>query len=191
VHLLEESSFVTTPPLEPMAKPLPQESDKLFIFPTVKRLNTPSFNLSIAKTPFEAKSIKKITLFVKQRFSHLDDNSIDNEITLISAAVPINGVLTPREDIINIRVLGVANPQTSNDKLNYNEKQTFQNWLQYDITHLLKSEVTKRNKLISIDSESFDVNNSFITVEYNYSNVSKFTSLRLQFINIIYLLTIS
>jgi hypothetical protein len=177
VHLLEESSLVTTPPSEPMAKPLPQESDKLFIFPTAKRLNTPAFNLSIAKTSFEAKSIKKITLFVKQRFSYLDDNNIDNEITLISAAVPTNGVLTPFEDIINMRVLGVVSPQ--NDKLNSNEKQTFQNWLQYDITHLLKPEVTKRNKLISIDSESFEINNSFITVEYNYSNVSKLTSVPL------------
>ncbi len=170
MHLLEESSLVTTPPSEPMAKPLPQESDKLFIFPIAKRLNTPAFNLSIAKTSFEAKSIKKITLFVKQRFSYLDDNSVDNEITLISAA---SGALTPYEDIINMRVLGVANPQISNDKLSSNEKQTFQNWLQYDITNLLKPEVTKRNKLISIDSESFEINNSFITVEHNHSNVSK------------------
>jgi hypothetical protein len=134
--------------------------------------------LSIAKKSFAANSIRKITLFVKQQAiaPYFVDNSIDNEITLISAAVPINGVLTPFEDITNRRVLGIVSPQTSNGKSNSNDRHSLQNWLQYDLTQLLEPEFAKRNKLVSIGGDSFDINNSFIRVDHNSNNVSKIVS---------------
>jgi len=170
MQVLEASSLVmSSAPVSETLKPEPLESDKIFIFPTVKRLNISQFNISVAKDlefSFGINSIKKITLFVKQLSSHLnlDDNNIDKELTVISTAVPVNGVLTRYQDISNMRVLGIVNPQT-------NDKQSLPNWIQYDLTDIIKPEVINTNKLVSFDSESFDMKDSFITVEHNYNNV--------------------
>ncbi|CAG2110641.1 unnamed protein product [Medioppia subpectinata] len=173
MQFLEASSLVqsSVPLPETAPKVEPLESDKIFIFPTVKRLNIPQFNISIAKSlefSVGLNSIKKITLFVKQLPSlltvNIDDNSVESELTVISTAVPVNGVLTRYQDISNMRVLGIVSPQTVADK------QSLPNWIQYDLTDLLKPEIIKTNKLVSFDSESYDMKDSFITVEHNYNN---------------------
>ena len=153
-------------PPEPVNREEPKESDKVFIFPTIRRLNIPQFNISVVKN--SQNLIKKITLYVKQK-SRIDsdiDNNIDKELAIISTAVPINGVLTRFQDISNMRVLGIVDPH--NDKSI--DRQS--NWLQYDLTQFLKPEVLKVNKLVSFDSESFDMRDAFITIEHFNQNVS-------------------
>ena len=153
-------------PIQEVPKLEPKESDKLFIFPTKKRQNSPQFNISIAKNSFDVESIKKITLFVKQKTDFdIENNTVDKEIAIVSTAVPVNGVLTRFQDISNMRVLGIVEPIVI-------DGQTVNNWLQYDLTQILKPEVLKPNKLVSFDSESFDMNDSFITIEQHNTNVS-------------------
>ena len=177
MQLLETSSLaLSSGQTEAVTKTEPKESDKVFVFPVVKRLNIPQFNISTAKNSFDVLSIKKITLFVKQKLnSKIDENSIDKELVVISTEVPVNGILTRYQEISNMRVLGIVDPQIPDDKLSVTDRQLPYNWLQYDVTEVLKPEVLKVNKLVSFDSDSFDMKDSFITIEQNNQNVSQNT----------------
>lgn len=170
LQLLEASSLaLSSQPPETINKVEPRESDKVFIFPTIRRLNIPQFNISVVKNSHHL--IQKITLYVKQKSSQIDydfDNNIDKELAVISTAVPVNGILTRFQDISNMRVLGIVDPQSDKtvDKLSPN------NWLQYDLTQILRPEVLKANRLVSFDSESFDMRDAFVTIEHFNHNVS-------------------
>ncbi|XP_054154311.1 growth/differentiation factor 8-like [Oppia nitens] len=180
VQLLEASSLalpVPQPTPEPVAKREIKDRDKVFIFPTlnVSRLNKPQFNISVNdnKQFYSVKSINKITLFVKKTSKLLavndDDNShVDNDLTIISTTVP---VLTRLQEILNMRVLGILSPQPVNN--NINEIDRLFNWIQYDLTDILRHEVINTNKLVSFDSDSYDLKDSFITIEHNYNNIRR------------------
>lgn len=172
LQLLESSSLNNAPTSHPTPSPLSEETDKLFLFPVTKKFNTPTFNLS--KPTLSLHPVKKITLFIKQELSssYLVNSYLDQEIALISAAVPKSANFTPYEDISSMRVLGLVNPQINSDiNINLPEKQSVK-WLQYDVTELLEPELVK-GRLISIDSsDEFEINTTFMILEYDYSNVS-------------------
>lgn len=163
MQLLEASS--SQPPSQtPPNEPISEDSDKLFLFPISPSSSKPVFNISLHNPSVGMHPIKKIILFLKH-FTY----SEDREITLVSVTSDSTNHSVP----YNMRVMGMVRPQP-NQNTNQSPTSTL-SWMKYDITDIVINDFNShRESFIQVESEkNVKIYKSFITVEYDYGNVSK------------------
>ena len=108
--------------------------------------------------------IKKITLFMKINYSFFDIFSFDdNEVAIVSTKFD-----NFDDGNSSMKILGIVKP--------LEHDLSVSNWFHYDITELITPEIND-DQLITIQSHSFKIKSSFITIEYDYENVSYFCCL--------------
>lgn len=111
--------------------------------------------------------IKKITLFMKINYSFFDIFTFDdNEVAIVSTKFNLD------DGNSSMKILGIVKP--------LEHDLSVSNWFQYDITQLITPEIND-DQLITIESHSFKIKSSFITIEYDYENVSYFRCLCFSF----------